>query len=460
MKRIVFAFLALLFSTQAYAQSWGPDGEQTPSYPAIPNITELQKVRDRILPVNGDGSNAWGGTPPATSIQPAAIDFPTVLSDGLNSSGGSITGVDEEKFRTVCAGPFYEKKVDPLRGYGTEPFGHSHMFYGNQGITSTSTYTTARTNASPSCPGKGLNNSGYWFPSILKDNVLGTGNTMAKIPNEVLLYYQAHEDMAYENEYTFFLRGMTYIAGMNMDDPGGTNGVPGFVTTELATANASNIYASWQAQDQRATWKCEGGTFTTSRAGLATAAGADLLGNCPAGSLITAAVDGPTCWDGHNLTSPTGYKHVRYALRESAYNATDVCPTGWFKIPAITVKIEFSHQGFADYGTWYCSSDAAAATAAGRAMGHCESLHVDWMGIWDERASDIWQAECIGAKGGTYYGACNDSTVSASGARLNSTGISGTTYNGSLIGHWLTLQTYGSGANASRGRVRMRKGSN
>jgi hypothetical protein len=474
MKRLLFSFLALILCTQALAQTpgqWGPDGEQTVSYPAIPNVTELNKVRDRILPVNGDGSNAWGGTPPAASYQPAAIDNPVVLSDGMNSTGGNITGTDEEKFRTVCNIGF-TGTFDPLRGPGQNPFGHPHMFYGNAGTNASSTYSTLRSETgTATCPGRHLNNTAYWAPMVLKDNAYNNdGVTRGKRPDEILLYYIANEDMAYENEYTFFLRGHGDISGMNMDYPGAgsgsTAGVPDYVVTELAAANATNNYASWQATDQRVTWKCEGGSFTTAK-WLATSAGADALGNCPSTAQITASVQGPTCWDGHNLTSggggsspSVGYKHMRYAFRESSNAVTDVCPTGWYKIPTILVRLVFSHQGASDYTTWYCSSDAAASTAAGRTMNKCESLHVDRWLAWDERASDLFQAECIGAKGGTYWGACNDSSVSQTGPKqLITTDITGGhTYAGDQLGDWMDVPAMGGGGSMGyKSRIKLHK---
>lgn len=449
-------FLGLFIASPAFAQAWGPDGEQTPTYPTITNnsaspaANSLQTLAARIIPVIGDGTNAWGGTQASAAQQPAQVDNPVSLSTGL-VNGGSTTGTDEHKFRTVCAvagvGQF-----DPIRGYGTLPYGHLHTFFGASNFSQSSTYTTIRNSdgATATCPGLGLNNSLYWAPSVLVPNAAGGGVTKVKKPEYIILYYVDLQNIAYASQYDFFLRGETMIAGMDMDDPGGTNGRPSYVVTELATANASNSYGSYTASNHNVVWFCNEAGSVRSAPYLRTPAGADALASCPSTAEIYAEITGPSCIDGHNLTSPTGYKHVRYAFTETNYATTDICPTGWHKKPTIITKWTFRHQGYADYGTWTCSSDAAATAAAGRTMGACESFHVDWMNGWDERASDLFQTECVAARGSsTYYGACNASTLTAHGGTADGPrSLSGSTinispgYTGASSSHYFDVPTY------------------
>lgn len=457
----IFLLFGLLISSPVYAQAWGPDGEQTPTYPAItnnspsPTANSLQTMAARIIPVIGDGSNAWGGTQASAAQQPAQVDNPVSLSTGL-TNGGSVTGTDEHKFRTVCAvagvGQF-----DPIRGYGQKPFGHLHTFFGAGNFSENSTYTTLRNSDgnTATCPGLGLNNSLYWAPSVLVPNAAGTGNTMIKKPENILLYYVDLQDITKPSQYDFFLRGETMIAGMNMDTPGGTNGRPPYVVTELATANASNVYGSYQASNHNVMWFCNQPGNIRSARYLRDPAGNDALASCPSSAEIYAEITGPSCIDSHNLTSPDGYKNHRYAFTETSYGTTDVCPTGWHKKPTIVTKWVFLHQGPSDYLTWTCSSDTAAGVAAGRTMGACESFHVDWMNGWDERASDLFQTECVAARSSTtYYGACNDSTLTATGGTANgprslskvNINIS-RGYTGASVSHYFNIPTYtGTGA--------------
>lgn len=452
----IFLLFGLLISSPLHAQAWGPDGEQTPTYPTItnnsasPTANSLQTMAARIIPVIGDGSNQWGGTTASSSLQPAQVDNPTLLSSGL-VNGGSITGTDEHKFRTVCAvagvGQF-----DPIRNYGVKPAGHLHTFFGASNFSESSTYTTLRNSdgATATCPGLGLNNSLYWAPSVLVPNAAGSGNTMIKKPENIILYYVDMQNILFASQYTNLERGETFIAGMEMDYPGGTNGRPPYVETELTTANASNSYASYSANGHNVLWYCDQAGSVRSAKYLTDSAGVDALANCPAGTDIYAEITGPTCTDSKNLTSPLGYKHRRYGFRETNYATTDICPSNWVKKPTIITKWVFKHQGPSDYTTWTCSSDAQAAAAAGRAMGHCESFHVDWMNGWDERASDLFQTECIATKASsTYYGACNDSTLTATGgtangprslSKVNVSGAPG--YTGSSVSHYFAIPTY------------------
>lgn len=444
--------LGLLAVTPVHAQAWGPDGEQTPTYPDIDNFTQEQTLIDRTAPQIGDGSNAWGGDPPAYALQPAAVDNPVVFANGLNGTA-NITDSSEAKFRTVC-GPGYLGHYDPIRQFGVKPYGHMHMFYGAANQTESATYATLRAETGQAtCPGNGLNNSLYWAPAIYKDNALGDGITRAKKFDDVILYYQQQGALAYKNQYNMFPRGQKYIAGMNMDDPGdetGTHkGMPSYVKNELIAANAASTYAVWQGTNQQVLWTCVSSGLQARF--LATSAGVDALGNCPTNSKITAQIDAPTCFDGKNLTSPDGYRQTRYHWTETGHAVTDICPIGWYKYPGIVVKFEFSHQGAADYTTWYASSDAAASAMAGWTMGHGQSLHVDWMHGWDQRAVDLWGPNCTATRGGTYWGACNDSSLASTGERLDSRQVVTGTYNGTLEAHWWTLPA------TNKGRWRIRR---
>lgn len=364
-------------------------------------------------PVIGDGSTPSGGTPPAFSIEPG--DIPTTVSQvGWTTTVGPIapTGA-EAKFRTIINAS-HVGIFDPIRLPGKEPGGHCHTFFGNRGTNKDSTYTSLRTNQSVGSTAGGgpLNLTAYWFPCVLKANALGDGVTRIKKPDYVIVYYQTDYSVVTQN--VRIPRGLSYIFGVNMDDPDDTS-----FKAEIAAANDASAAAGGQKGYQYNDivesesngwhgWVCES-TGVRSKF-LANQDGSDALGDCPTTSHIYAQASGPGCWDGHNLASPSGYKHMRHEIREVNSGRADICPSGWWRIPRLRLKVMFSHVGKADYTTWRLSSDDMA-TFAGHPTRNGESFHTDWFGAWDYPTMLTWMRNCNGIEGFTGH-QCDYSTIS------------------------------------------------
>jgi hypothetical protein len=97
-------------------------------------------------------------------------------------------------------------------------------------------------------------------------------------------------------------------------------------------------------------------------------------------------IAGAQCWDGKNLWSPGGYKHVVELIYDTKYSAY-VCPKNYYHIPSLRLEIGFTQYGWADRQRWILTSDAGARTRLGGcSLVDCPSgftFHTDWMNGWD-----------------------------------------------------------------------------
>jgi hypothetical protein len=222
---------------------------------------------------------------------------------------------------------------------------------------------------------------------------------------------------------------MRYVLLTNMDDPDqtwlqaridianaqpGTTGRYSILRPGAGTAGASFHYTCATSSGQ-----------LTSKFLKDTDGSDPFNGLCTAGKDLWVQVAGPTCWDGVNLWSPGGYKHVIPGIWDSVANSF-VCPNGWFQIPDLQFQIHFAHQGFSDYGEWRLSSDdmmEAKLTELGtpRDVRNGESFHTDWMEAWDSATFHSWHTYCIGTEGNVPH-ECNASGFSATRAMITGNG--------------------------------------
>lgn len=412
MKRATIVSLLVASCSQpALAQSYGTYGQQTPDYPQ-------DTAPFPPGPVIGDGSNSRGGTMPVAALAPSDPGASDSTTGWIISDGNVVAPTGSEaKFRTLCNVGFVGK-FDPIRGPGVKPYGHLHEFFGKTGMDQNTTYNTLRTNPSvvSTCAGGKFNSTLYWFPTPVMANAMGDGITRAKKANQVVVYYEAQ--YADNNTLQPFKPGMNMVFGVNMDDP-----ADALVTAEIATANAKGGAAGYQRVGATVDpvygngfrgWICESSGETHKY--LANADGSDAFtasggtaGTCPTSSHIYAELISPGCWDGKNLSSTGGYKHMRHELGEGNSARTNICPTGWYHVVKIRVKIMFSHQG--DYRFWRLSSDDAAATACGCVIRNGESMHTDWMNGWHDTTMQTFQHNCNGIEGFTGH-ECDSSSIS------------------------------------------------
>lgn len=280
-----------------------------------------------------------------------------------------------------------------------------------------------------------------------------TSGVCATVKMDFVIFYYTTGPSANALALTRFPRDFAYIGGV---DPNDYND-----EARKAEIPAGFTYRSGGQGNGFLGWKCintsdgivptaAGGTYSMR---LKEANGDDPWGGaCIAGYKVASDLAAPQCWDGYNLKSPNGRKHLRYRIRHNNSGAS-VCPDGWWIFPPFQAIIEYSHNGFSDYGTWYLASDrmrmatadcpdetVACDGVSGGNAGHTslspcrstgldycggETMHFDWFGAWSYGTAAApgamikWMVNCTGVKitmGATTLagnpGACNNSTIS------------------------------------------------
>lgn len=399
----------------------GPLGEEDirkyfKNYVAQP-VAYPTSVNPWPLSTLGDGSTAYGGTAPAMDDMP---DFKSNfnLSQWQSSVSSSYQPIDglEAKFRTHCefSHVAYE---DPLLYPGKKNISHLHTFFGNTLMGANSTYETLRKTGGSTCGGGPINRSGYWFPSVMKDNALGDGRTMVNKPLFATVYYNVGKSFADTNRFSAYPRGLGYVFGFNMADPNNTARA-----AEITAANvgASGAFYSENSGTGWTGWKCETSNGSNANSPVPGSTYQPYLRNadgtatltCPTNEMISANLNGPTCWDGVNLLSPNGRGHVRHSIKNNARGSAPYCPNGWYMISQFELIIYFKHNGPDDYKEWYLSSDRmtdaqyihadqpchASNITNGISGSFCngQTMHSDWFGAWDYDVMKAWMRECTG----------------------------------------------------------------
>jgi hypothetical protein len=122
------------------------------------------------------------------------------------------------------------------------------------------------------------------------------------------------------------------------------------------------------------------------------------------------AINGPKCWDGVNLWSPGGYKHVIPGVFDSTTSQM-VCPYNYYRIPYLRIEFSQSQYGWADRQRWDLSSDISYRTAHSlnsTTLPPGTTFHTDWEFGWDNAIFLQAERNCAGADG-TQGHECNSS---------------------------------------------------
>lgn len=429
MKRLLLLTTALI-SSPAWAGPKPPDvaayDEQPVTYPSG-YVTQ---------PTIGDGSNSYGGTPPAYATMPADIPTPareTYLEAGASYCGGDNTnpnrcgfpGWREAQPKLRLSIPSHKMLCDdPIRNYSQPGQSHCHQWFGNKAANSYSTYASLRTkSASTITP---LNATAYWFPPLCKPNTFGDGITRCVRSDWITVYY-AVGTQADITKLVRIPRGLRYVAGTHMDDPDDN-----YAKAEIAAANAQagtsgryvykgSGFLGWQCVNNGLVINVDsdvgGGNIypaLTKPDGTSDPWGGRCKGKSEPGisdGQLIANVSAQECWDGVNLWSTDGYNHMRNTVLDST-NGKSQCPNGWYHLPTLELKFFFTFHVTGEWTGYRLTSDDMAATAAGRTMRNGESFHTDWFGAWDDTIFLGWQEFCLGVGQAEAF-ECNDNTVSA-----------------------------------------------
>lgn len=430
MTRFLLFLTALCLSMPVSAQTVQDGFVRPPDVPAYVAVTDTY-ASGTTPNVIGNGLVPDGGPRPVDGVGVQPADIPSTAPGwvGVMSCDENVPGAchkvtdpanEEAKFRTL-ADYSHANWDDPIRNWGQPGTSHFHMFFGNTNTNFRSTYASMRTRANANSNGTPkraastiaggpFNGTGYWHPGLIKPNAFGDGKDYAVKADEYVIYY-LENPATRAPAASVIPRGLRYIFGTNMDDPYDT-----IIKAKIAAANAQPGTAGRYAYNGNGFqgWSCWNSTRTVSYdtvngtkyyPGLRTAADADpWAGACPVGGYVVASFNAPQCYDGKNLWSPGGYKHLRVNIIDNVNTGSIVegCPNGWFKLPSLNITMWFRHQGWTDYSTWIASSDAMATAKAQEidpgapAMLPAGSMHTDWMNGWDDTVLRTWQKECIG----------------------------------------------------------------
>ncbi len=411
------------------ADSDFPKPPDVPAYVPVAAVWPADGVP--VLGTNPPPASAYALTDPNPITQPgwtytSAPEEETSTASAFKAPVPVGHGT-EAKFRTHINFS-HVLRDDPVRNYGKPGTSHWHTFLGNTSVNGWSTYRSLRNHPSSNSAGGPLNGSAYWIPSWL---VTLEGLLYAKIPDFATVYYSADMPEAELHEFVRLAAGMRYVAGWNMEDhhltavkaemeataPGAfTDPYDGFGGWKMVHYQTQETLPTYD-QNGQPRGETSGGTFYPYRSipNIVHANGADpWLGAANSNYRLIGDINAPNWWDGVNLWSPGGYKHLRYAARHMGTGRQGVGPVGWYRIPQLLITFAFSHGGWEDYRRWTLSSDNHLAH---HDPGHAPMLpgstfHADWFGAWDDATMLKWMRNGQGVDGFTPH-EMNDSRISA-----------------------------------------------
>lgn len=438
------ALLILLAATPALGQTLSSPPD-VGTYVAQP----VTYATGTDLNVVGDGSDTAGGVAPYFTSFPEPADGYTVpagyisseaTSYCLTTNGNPVGACNNKKVRFV-SNPIRYVYDDPIRYWGQPGVSHCHEVFGNGNFNAYTTRASIEARPSSANAGGPANATPYWIPCMEKT----IGGKLYAVGGMIdVIYYneEVPEGTPLVNRNQKLHPLLRFIGGTNTADPNDcrskneidiANGGAGTSCT-ITPGRYAYIGNGFKqtANDQGYACVLANGSITPTNTGasyttkLVNADGSDpwlVSGThtCVDGSVIEQSLAGPECTDGHNVSSPTGYDHVRYAINDSQIGRP-VCPMHWYFMPILQEKFQRPTRGWTDYSTWVLASDAMVAakcTALGQTCdtGVGWSMHLDWMNGWPVAIRNKWHAFCLGipVPGNTNPAphGCDYSTISA-----------------------------------------------
>ena len=219
------------------------------------------------------------------------------------------------------------------------------MFFGNAGVTGTSTTQSIANSGNSSCHGGTANRSSYWFPAVY-DAV----TQEIQVPSRGTFYYKSH-----------------------ILPPEGLQPIPAGLRMIAGNKNATGYQSV-------ANWYC-------SRSNIPNTEG--FIPDCPVGEDVMLSVAFPECWNGRDLDSPDHQSHMAYAIYVNG--GTSYCPsTHPIGLPRVEEIVAFPVTANSRPLRWRLSSDMYSSSIRGG-----RSLHADWMDGWSRDAMTTFTRECV-----------------------------------------------------------------
>jgi hypothetical protein len=328
----------------------------------------------------------------------------------------------ENKFRTQ-ADFAYMLPDDPIRNFGEPGQSHLHCFFGAGSANARSTYKTLRQHSLDStAAGTDINGTAYWYPCVVALNPYGNGKNYALKPDFITVYYTenpATNGTGYGGEGLHSDR-LRYVFGFEMDAASVATQYA-WLQTFIDTANTASGHTRYRLTNPgngrlstQVVYSCVGATPTVTTT-IKNADGTDPFGGtCASGSDFYINISGPDCYDGANLWSEGGYKHLIPSVWDTD-NGVFVCPTNYYKLPHLTLEIHFTQYGWTDRQRWDLSSDIAYRAAHGlnsTTLPPGTTFHTDWLDGWDDVQRRKWEINCLGVEHNTGH-ECNSSQISS-----------------------------------------------
>ncbi len=336
-----------------------------PATPSVPKPASTAVPKPTPVTVPKPASPAPRSTPSAGPIAaPAAPVLPALpggpagvpivdVSRIPAGSGGvgqpviipaAVAGPNPERigtFRFDCAYS-HMNFDDPIVAPARPGASHLHTFFGNTGVTASTTTESLVSTGNSTCRGGTANRSGYWVPSMIDT---ATGIPIA--PEYLQVYYKTGYNGVAPGNVTVIPRGLRMVVGNSR------------------ARNASSGPTTWECLDSRH------GQLTAS-----------IPTNCVAGETMNMQTNFPQCWDGVNLDSPDHQSHMT--------QGSGGCPLSHpVAIPAVTFNVRYRVPA-SGTSTWRLSSDAYSASQPG---GY--SAHADWWNGWNENVIRTVTQNCL-----------------------------------------------------------------
>jgi hypothetical protein len=295
---------------------------------------------------------------PARVIVPLGdIGAPGPQSRKNGNSNGTFG--DFGAFRMICN--LAKFAFDDPIVYPNQPgASHLHMFFGNTGVSASSTPQSIATTGNSSCAGGTLNRTGYWMPAIFDTR---TGNVV--MPDVITVYYKTGLNADY-TKIQAPPNGLRMVAGnKSWVGPGPQTEAPqGF-----------NFVS----------WVCRDGSVNVSYQD------SGHIPNCKVGDAVHLSIEFPQCWDGKNLDSPDHKSHMANAIYAGSTRNGTKCPsTHPVMLPQITEIFDFPVTEANAPNFWRLSSDMYDTSKKGGF-----SAHADWMMGWDEATMNSIVKNCL-----------------------------------------------------------------
>jgi hypothetical protein len=244
---------------------------------------------------------------------------------------------------------------DPIVAPGQPNASHLHTYFGNTGVTASSTTQSIATSGGSTCTGGTANRTSYWVPSMIDT---ATGNPITSFHGFNSSWQHTGSLTGSEGMQVYYKTGYQGVPSASVQNfPAGLRMIAGRATRTSATGSSNPIVS----------YDCIAPTNTGGHLG------GETIPACAPGNLLTMTVRFPQCWDGRNLDSADHQSHMAYGLGWPNLG----CPASHpVPLPEVTYNVRYYVQPGMNTATWRLSSDTYSGPAG-------FSGHADWFNGWD-----------------------------------------------------------------------------